>query len=168
MRNKIYGVGYWDGAETTSSSIEYKIWIDMLRRCYNKEFSKKHGGYADCTVNERWHSLKNFMEDLPTLKNYDKWKEKGGYHLDKDLYGNGKEYSKENCCFLATQFNSRLQSKCRPIVATRLETGEEAVYQSIMECGRFLQISSGNIAKVLKHQRTKAKGYSFEYLEVKQ
>lgn len=46
-------------------SIEFRIWVDMRRRCGNPSHkSYKHYGGRGITVCERWQSFQNFLADM--------------------------------------------------------------------------------------------------------
>ena len=48
----------------------YSTWHNMIARCYNKIHKKyKYYGQRGITVCDRWHDLKNFIEDMyPTFE----------------------------------------------------------------------------------------------------
>ena len=90
----VYGIGYMGDAD---KSLPYykqamQLWRNMMKRCY-------------AFVCNRWHCFENFINDL--------WlsKENGNYNLDKDKNGDGKYYSKENCCFITEHENKSLGGK---------------------------------------------------------
>lgn len=53
----------------------------------------------------------------------------------------------------------------KPVIATSMDTGEEAVFPSIYRAARFLGISQGNICMACKGQRPYAGGYYWRYKE---
>jgi hypothetical protein len=104
----VYEIGYlgegkYKCYENDHTTPYYRIWIDMLRRCYNNNFQKKFPTYKDCTVCEEWHNFQNFAE----------WYENNHYeindeqvHLDKDiLIKENKLYSPETCIFVPSCIN---------------------------------------------------------------
>ena len=117
------GVGYMgllkDGTMPKTSdgtgkdTKEYKTWVDMLGRCYNKKIQEKNPTYIGCTVCERWHCYANFLEDIPFLENYDNWINSKGSHqwsLDKDINQHGiinKVYSPDTCKFVEVKDNAK-------------------------------------------------------------
>lgn len=112
--SKLYGVGINDWDDRVSTSIvdkiaEYQMWKDLLKRIYSKKYQNKSPNYVGCTVDEKWLSLKAFINDVSILKNY----EKGlynGWCLDKDILKNSnKHYSLENCCFVPPKVNSNFK-----------------------------------------------------------
>lgn len=90
-------VPYWKRAKD--------LWSNMLKRCYFK--ADKRGYYGRCFVAVRWHCFANFLSDLPSLQNFDKWLEnKEPYELDKDSIVQGNDtYSREACMFLDRHTN---------------------------------------------------------------
>ena len=109
----VYGLGYTGEADRNIPYYKQakQLWRNMMKRCYSTKDKKGYYGFAFvCT---RWHCFENFINDLPQLENFDLWlsKENGNYNLDKDKYGDGKYYSKENCCFITEHENKSLGGK---------------------------------------------------------
>ena len=110
-RKSIFGIGvigYGKNKCCINKKItkEYRLWTDLLRRCYAESHLKKHRSkcYFGCIVDERWHNFQNFCEDLPKLKNYDKWIEEAFRYYSKrySTIVNVKDISniKDDClCF---------------------------------------------------------------------
>lgn len=104
----VYGVGYLGSTiriptRESNSSIRklYDLWANMLKRCY--------GGYKDsyknCSVDVRWHNFTNFLNSIIEVENYELWEQNSSMHLDKDLKGTGKVYSKNTCMFVPAAVN---------------------------------------------------------------
>lgn len=74
----------------------YKVWLNMLNRCYSK---KRHRCYSDSFVCEEWLVFSKFKS----------WMEKQdweGKQLDKDLLLDGnKEYNPNFFCFIPKNLN---------------------------------------------------------------
>lgn len=87
----------------------YKVWRDMLKRCYDPYFLNEHPTYRDCIVCEEWHNFQNFAS----------WWEDNLYEcnnekmcLDKDILIKGnKIYSPKTCMFVPEKINT-LIIKC--------------------------------------------------------
>lgn len=78
---------------------EYRVWIDMKRRCYNPERNEyKYYGGKGVTVCDRWlESFTNFIADMGARPS-------DGYQIDRiDTYGN---YCPENCRWVTAKTNS--------------------------------------------------------------
>ena len=77
----------------------YRVWVDMLRRCYSSKFQERHPTYKGCSVSEEWLRFSNFKR---WMENKD-WE---GMQLDKDiLFEGNKVYSKETCVFVTKGVN---------------------------------------------------------------
>lgn len=102
----VEGVGYEGVGDYSfeNNPKPYKIWSNMLKRCFNLSFKHKHANYEKATVSEEWHNFQNFA----------KWFEENyieGTALDKDLIIKGnKTYSPENCEFIPTCINNLFTS----------------------------------------------------------
>lgn len=98
--NKVYEHGIND-VLNASKYRWYKIWQEMLRRCYDLKLIQKYPTYNGCTVDDNWLYLSNFKE----------WYEDQGdvsqLFLDKDfLYPGNKIYSKERCILIPNALNA--------------------------------------------------------------
>ena len=81
---------------------EYKLWKNMLQRCYSNDFKKKRPTYEGCEVSENFKYYEYFHE----------WCNKqigfaaDGFELDKDLLTKGnKVYSESICIFIHSEIN---------------------------------------------------------------
>lgn len=139
----------------------YSTWKNMKSRCYVKSnTSYKYYGAKGVTVDERWHTFENFVEDVDNhLENGHLLYQKD-YQLDKDIKGD-KIYSLKNCMVITAEKNKRIANTSaeRAIVATK---GNEIVhFKSITEASRVLGIKRGDIQSCLKVD------YHFKYCEEK-
>lgn len=81
----------------------YRIWVDMIARCYDKVRYPKYKTYNDCSVCDEWHCYANFK----------KWYDENFYRIDdetmcidKDIIVKGnKIYSPETCVFVSQKIN---------------------------------------------------------------
>lgn len=77
----------------------YRVWRNMLMRCYSDSYLKKQPTYKGCVVCDEWLTFSNFKD----------WMEKQdweGNQLDKDLLFEGnKIYSPETCIFVESKIN---------------------------------------------------------------
>lgn len=117
----VYGVGY---VGNTKASINgkhkplYKVWNDILARCYSPN-SKDYNNYgaAGVIVCDRWLSFENFEFDAQFLPGYQDMINNPNipYHLDKDILQeniptNQKVYSPTTCMWIPASDNI-MQSK---------------------------------------------------------
>lgn len=98
----VYGVGcIGKGEEKTSvRNKTYSTWRNMLRRCYSPSGTNRDATYKDCYVCEEWLNFQTFA------KWYHNNKKGEGFHLDKDILGDGKIYSPSTCEFIPAKLNT--------------------------------------------------------------
>ena len=109
----------------------YKIWYNMLTRCYDPRFHETHPTYKDCTVEE---CLLNFQYMAEWIEN--NYYEVPGevMCLDKDILCKGnKTYSRDKCIFVPERINLLFtkSDKARgdsPIGVTPRESGNYQVF----------------------------------------
>ena len=165
----VCGVGIVGYVSCKDNPREYKLWQDMLRRCYDK------GGKAykeETHVCDRWKTFKNFIDDLPKIEGYDLWKNNPNKRiaLDKDIKGGGARlYSLDNCCFVTNEENvkerlERKPPKTRPIKGVNIETGEVIHFPStsILTKHGFTRSSVMNVCNGVSKQH---KGYKWYWEE---
>ena len=104
----VYGVGIND-KKGFSSSKEYRLWADMLRRCYTENPIKRQACYQVCTVSENFKSFSYFYDWCQNQIGFNK----NGFQLDKDVILKGNlTYSEDLCVFIHRDINGCLE-KCK-------------------------------------------------------
>lgn len=106
---RTFGVGYlgegkYKTKENGKPTRVYSTWNDMLKRCYDEKYHKKHPTYIGCEASKWFHNFQNFG----------KWYDENYYEvdnekmcLDKDiLIKHNKIYSPETCIFVPHTINS--------------------------------------------------------------
>ena len=106
---RIFGVGYigegkYKAKENGKHTDEYKIYHNMLQRCYDPKLHEKESTYEGCTVEDYLLNFQNMGE----------WIENNYYEipgetmcLDKDILCKGnKIYSRETCIFVPQRINT--------------------------------------------------------------
>lgn len=87
---------------------EYKLWADMLKRCYDSKFHDTSPAYKNCTVSDNFKYYPYFKEWCNKQIGFDQ----DGFDLDKDILSKGtKIYSENTCCFVPKEINSLLKKK---------------------------------------------------------
>ena len=100
-------IGYVDGKQKQKQKQKliwicpyYRVWSNMLERCYSSKFQERNPTYKGCSVSDEWLKFSVFKS----------WMEKQdweGKQLDKDLLFEGnKMYSSETCVFLSSVVNN--------------------------------------------------------------
>jgi len=108
-RSLVFGVGVNDWVGFTyiggKKIMEYNLWTDMLRRCFDEKYKQNQPTYEGVTCSKEWLSMTKFAEDVSQMKGYGF----DGWHLDKDILQKGnKLYSKDTCCFVPAEVNNLL------------------------------------------------------------
>lgn len=104
---RYYGHGYiGDGIAPldAKNKTPFKIWLNLLKRCYDYKLYEKQPTYVNCTMCDEWHNYNTFY----------KWYEENYYEipgermcLDKDILIKGnKVYSSESCVFTPQSINN--------------------------------------------------------------
>ncbi len=96
-------IGYVDGkrkGKPVWACHYYRIWADMLKRCYSAKYQERRPTYAGCRVSSEWLTFSNFKTWMVAQA----WE---GKQLDKDLLIDGnKLYSPDTCVFVTQAVNS--------------------------------------------------------------
>ncbi|MEB7712350.1 hypothetical protein NGC32_06370 [Kluyvera cryocrescens] len=102
----VCGIGYVDDKLTIDKELRqkaYNVWHAMLKRCTDP----KNHNYNDVNIDPRWHSFKNFFEDIQELEGYDRWLTEKYIALDKDIKVKGnRTYAKQFCKFVTVGENA--------------------------------------------------------------
>lgn len=111
-----YGVGWLGEYARTGYHVQaQQLWRNMIKRCYTDD--PKGYKTKGTTVEPRWHCFANFLSDIAKLPNFDKWKNKEEYQLDKDLRIPGSNvYSFETCMFVTEEENKQAGKKSKKLI----------------------------------------------------
>jgi hypothetical protein len=109
MSNLIFGIGYLGEGDYKSGingeeTFTYRLWYNMIKRCYDHKTQINRPTYEGCSVDLNWYCFQNFA----------RWCEDNYYeingetsHLDKDILIKGnKIYSPDTCVFVPQFINS--------------------------------------------------------------
>lgn len=149
----------------------YRLWFDMLRRCYDDEQLERGKGktYKDCSVCSQWFLLSNFYSDIQKLPGYHEWENGSKMSIDKDLLSSGEKiYSPKTCCFVPISANVQEKNRRNPTnhfaneanktryILTR--GNERLIFRSEMEACEKLGVARCSIASCYR-RGYKCKGY---------
>ena len=106
----VYGVGCLGNVDfkvvvNGKRDKRYMVWYNMIRRCYDIDYQRKHGLTEQKIVCERWLCFEYFLQDLPLIENYDMWLNGEKVKFDCDIkqqysYEEVKVYSLKTCMFI--------------------------------------------------------------------
>ena len=120
VKNKLIcgvGINDFDGIvfSNNKSIPEYRLWHDMLRRCYSGKKQKHSPTYTEIFVEDYLLYFTNFYNFIRNLKGFNQSDEKGKlFEMDKDLLIKGnKTYSRSSICFLPSSVNKFLTKNNR-------------------------------------------------------
>ena len=123
---KIFNFGIND-VKGSSTSRDYKLWVNILNRIHNDGRYNKNPSYRDCSVSEDFILFSNFRKWYNDQVGCDSC----GFEIDKDLLSKGnKEYSPLNCILLPREINSALRTRknfrgCLPIGVSFCKRGKK-------------------------------------------
>lgn len=140
----IYGVGFNDRKYKSSLNgkviYEYRLWIDLLRRCYSEKLQNKYPTYKGKFVCEEWLNFSNFYEWVKSCPF-----RQDGWDLDKDLLFKGNEcYGPETCVFLPHRLNTfltKLKSVRGELPVGVCYIPESGTYRALCSIGGGIQKS---------------------------
>lgn len=98
----VFGVGYTGSGDFDSKSPEYRIWKNMLSRCYYDNHQQAYN--QDAKVCDDWLNYQNFANWCKNTR------PSSTHELDKDLSGT-TIYSPETCNWLPSRINSLINIK---------------------------------------------------------
>lgn len=163
----VYNIGCMGYATEKNNNKEYRLWGDMLKRCYNNksEYYSCYGGRG-VKVCDRWHRFDYFLEDIQLMPN---WSKEKFYNeeisLDKDIKGK-KTYSKEGCIWISRNQNFRYQPSQQNYFKATSPTGKVYYHFNITDFARnFDKLKRRNISAVLHNRANTHWGWKFEYID---
>ena len=112
MKKPVYGVGFNDKtrpAKVDGKNVkEYKLWQDMLTRCFSEKYQTRYPTYKGCNVSDNFLNYRYFYDWCQEQIGFGKVDEKGrSWCLDKDLlFVGNKTYSESTCVFVPQEINS--------------------------------------------------------------
>ena len=105
-----WGVGYEGIGKYSFSADSFaaRSWRGIIQRAYSVTERNSRPLTKDVVVCEEWHNFQNFAEWAVSQKGYGL----ENFEIDKDLIVLGNSmYSKEYCCYLPREINTRLPKR---------------------------------------------------------
>lgn len=136
----------------------YKLWYNMLYRCYSANPVHSTHKEKDVSVCDRWHNLDNFVEDMDSTYF-------PGAVLDRE--DNEGDYTPDNCQWLTRGMNAQ-KDLSNEVHQYTLDGEYITTFVSQQEVNRFLElpIKNGSLRTAMKRKKP-YKGYrwSNDYYE---
>lgn len=165
LKPSVLGVGIIGDTNTRVNGKllkEYRLWQDMLRRCYCTESHKTHQTYADCSVSDAFRYFPYFKEWCNKQIGFDQ----EGWNLDKDVLIKGnKTYSENTCVFVPREVNMLFvksdKTRGNLMIGVSCEKNSKFVarvrkYSKVIRIGEFnTEIDAFNAYKVEKEAHIK-------------
>jgi len=112
MSKLVCGVGFND--KTRPAGVdgknvkEYRLWQDMLIRCFSEKYQTRRPTYKGCNVSDNFLNYSFFYDWCQEQIGFGKVDENGRYwQLDKDLlFVGNKTYSETTCVFVPQEINT--------------------------------------------------------------
>ena len=111
MKKLVLGVGVNDKTRPVfvdgKKVKEYKLWQDMLTRCFSEKLQTRYPTYKGCNVSDNFLHYSFFYDWCQNQIGFGKVDEKGrSWQLDKDLlFVGNKTYSETACVFVPQEIN---------------------------------------------------------------
>lgn len=161
MNKSVCNIGIND-IKGSSKEKYYRVWHNMIQRCYDEKYIIKFPTYKYVYVCKKWHTLSNFRDwfDIHYID---------GYVLDKDIYmPDNKVYSPETCLFIPHNINQLINRQHGK--GYRLApSGKYEVYISINGNNKYLGAYDTKKEAHQVYVEYKAKRYiemADEYIEI--
>jgi hypothetical protein len=170
----VCGVGCLGEATKSDNLKEYNLWMNMLKRCYDKTApAYKWYGEKGVTVCARWFRFDYFLEDLPYINGWNKILfNENKIKLDKDIFNgsdnfNDKEYSLENCIFVSHLLNMKEATKryntTKSIKHVIYPNGKDEIVTNLTDFCKKHDLNYRNVYHALEKKSSNIKGYKFYY-----
>ena len=161
------GVGKIGYINTRQHFKEYKIWEDMLYRCYSpSDKSYKYYGAKGVTVCKRWHRFDQFFEDMFDLPGYDEALfRQNKLRLDKDILStNQKVYSPKTTMWVLDIENQKqrtLEYNMRHKKYAIYPDGHIELITNVTDFCKKNNLHRQNVNLCLAGKQSSTKGYRF-------
>ena len=111
LKPSVFGVGVIGNKypinENGNINYIYKVWNNILNRCYNEKARLKYKAYSDCSTSDNFKCYEYFYEWFVSQKGCDE-----RFEIDKDLLVKGNRiYSENTCILLPKEINLALSVK---------------------------------------------------------
>ncbi len=130
--NIVFGVGINDAGYIVAPRKPripcpfYRVWHNMITRCYSARWKENNPTYSGCTVSTEWHRFSTFKIWMERQN----WQ---GNELDKDLISpENKVYGADTCVFIHGDINKLIMSPNARGYSYRPKANPSAPYAAMM------------------------------------
>lgn len=161
------GVGKVGYINTRQHFKEYKIWENMIYRCYSpSDKSYKYYGAKGVTVCKRWHRFDQFFEDMFNIPGFDiNLFQQNKLRLDKDILSSeNKVYSPETTMWVSELENQKqraLEYNMRYKKYAIHPDGHIELITNVTDFCKNNNLHRQNVNLCLAGKRSSTKGFKF-------
>lgn len=167
LEKRLCGVAAIGNINTRKHWHEYRIWENIISRCYDPaDKSYCYYGAKGVYVCERWLTFQYFYEDMKTLPGFNAL-EFEEYHLrlDKDILSKGgKCYSPQTCCWvddLQNQKQRTAEYNMRHQKYAVFPDGHIELLLNVSDFCKRHQLHRANVYACLRGEYQSTKGFRF-------
>lgn len=168
LSKSLCGVGIVGYINTREHWHEYKIWNNMISRCYDiKHKSYRFYGERGVIVCDRWHRFDLFYEDIPRILGYDKYLfNNGKLRLDKDILSDtvNKIYSLQTTMWVSEIVNQKKRTVDYNSKNKKYAIFPDGHIEQIFNVTDFCKTNNlwrQNVNKCLIGEQSATKGFKF-------
>lgn len=168
LSKTLCGVGIVGYVNTREHFHEYKIWADMIYRCYCKtDKSYKFYGEKGVVVCDRWHRFDYFLEDIPNIKGFNKTLfDEHKLKLDKDILSDNdnKIYSLETTTWVEDIVNQEQRALEYNLKNKKFAIFPDGHIEQILHVTNFCKqhgLHRQNVNLCLSGKQKSTKGFKF-------
>lgn len=157
----------------------YHRWINMWNRCKDSKH-KSYAFYKDIEIDERYRYFSNYVEDVMSLENFDKFrenpkewsidkdskKENRGYYLDNLSIISVSENSKEMLNRCGNPFISYNTNKRVPVIGISISEPYTRIVFNYINNVTKMKFDPSTVVKCCKGKQGAHKGFKWNYLEI--
>lgn len=160
----VHGIGCVGRVKSASKHILYRIWSQMINRCYNPDSEKyKDYGCRNIKVSSTLLCFEDYMIYISNLQNYNLLKESDSFTYDIDRINNDKGYF-ENNLRIVTRSNNCLNRRDNVYLEICFNNGKKECGNMSVICKKY-DLDVANVRKCIRGKRKSHKNCTFKIIE---
>lgn len=149
------GDGKYSAKVNGRNTIQYDVWRNMLKRCYDPKTQEKNPSYIGCSVCSEWHNFQNFAEWY--CENYPT--DGKSYHIDKDIKIKGNKVYSPEACTLVTQDENTVAARAKAYIFLTPKEGRQVFVHNLSEFCRKVGLNQSSMSAVFLGKQAQHKGW---------